>query len=245
MSAGRVTSKRRGCTFLIAPSALRSSSFRAVAYTTCPCAARCSVILRPMPLLAPVTRTALETVGSLDCAGAHSSAASSAHIVVRSTRMSASLLRMEPKSRHSVVTTTGRTQTAYCIWPAIRCPGPTVRYVSSLFERARYIMLRTHTGSRLIYMYADSRRPAQRRMRLRKGIRELSGYSYELSMYRPQPMPDLFERMHGYACIEAACEAGRFQLLSTGPKARVRRRRTRRRTIPAARLKLQVLPFDG
>ena len=74
---------------------------------------------------------------------------------------------------------------------------------------------------------------------------ELSGYSYELSMYRPQPMPDLFERMHGYACIEAACAAGRFQLLSTGPKARVRRRSTRRRTIPSARLKLQVLPFDG
>jgi hypothetical protein len=54
---------------------------------------------------------------------------------------------------------------------------------------------------------------------------EPGGYSYELSMYRPRPIPDLFERMHGYACVEAACEAGRFQLLSTGPKARVRRRR--------------------
>jgi hypothetical protein len=94
------------------------------------------VILRPMPLLAPVTRTALETVDSLDCAGAHSSAASNAHIVVRNTRMAASLLRTEetdwtgpslstgttlPKSSLSLVPTTERTQTAYCIGPAIRC----------------------------------------------------------------------------------------------------------------------------
>ena len=79
------------------------------------------MILRPMPLLAPVTRTALETVGSLGCAGAHSSAASNAHIVDRSIRMTASLLRTLPKSSLSLVPTTGRTQTAYCIGPAIRC----------------------------------------------------------------------------------------------------------------------------
>src|SRR4051812_4944162 len=89
-----------------------------------------------MPLLAPVTSTALETVCSLDCAGAHSSAASNAQIVIRSARMAASLLRTEDadwtelhsapvttllKSSLSLVRTTRRTQTACCNWPAIRC----------------------------------------------------------------------------------------------------------------------------
>src|SRR5687768_15626452 len=55
-----------------------------------------------MPLLAPVTRTALEAVGSAGCAGAHRSAQSNAHIVVRSIRMAASLL---PKSSFSLVLT--------------------------------------------------------------------------------------------------------------------------------------------
>src|SRR5580704_1101209 len=89
-----------------------------------------------MPLLAPVTRTALEIAFSLGCAPAHGSAASTAHIVVRSIRMAPSLLRTEdtdgtglhsapatqlPKSSLSLVPTTGRTQTAYFIGPAIRC----------------------------------------------------------------------------------------------------------------------------
>src|SRR5215208_5317004 len=81
-----------------------------------------------MPLLAPVTRTALEAVCSLACAWAwaHSNVASNALVVIRSTRMAASLLHSAPattlpKSSLSLVPATGRTQTAYCIGPAIRC----------------------------------------------------------------------------------------------------------------------------
>src|SRR5262245_56567315 len=111
-----------------------------------------------MPLLAPVTRTALETVGSLacvcspDCAGAHSSTASNAHIVVRSTRMAASLLRTEVELQSSAHRRTH--QTAHCIGPAIRCmtdltddPGSRVRVaitreVKLLFRFRRIPMLR-------------------------------------------------------------------------------------------------------
>lgn len=119
------------------------------------------------------------------------------------------------------------------------------RYVSFLFEQAQYIMLRSTTGRgsyicmrTLVDLLSDE-------CGYVRIFAELSGYSYELSTYRQRPIPDLFERMHGYACVEAACEAGRFQLLSMEPNEKVRRRRTRRRTIPSARLRLQVLPLEG
>jgi len=43
---------------------------------------------------------------------------------------------------------------------------------------------------------------------------ERDGFGYELSTYLPRPLPDLFERMSGYASIGAACEAARYQLSS-------------------------------
>lgn len=58
---------------------------------------------------------------------------------------------------------------------------------------------------------------------------ELDGYSYEVCTYRPMPIPDLFERMCGYDSAIAACEAARFQLLSTAGVKSMRRRSSRRR----------------
>ena len=60
---------------------------------------------------------------------------------------------------------------------------------------------------------------------------ERDGYSYELSTYHACPAADLFERMSGYASLAAACEAARFQLLSTPPR-RVLRRRSSRQLSP-------------
>jgi hypothetical protein len=57
---------------------------------------------------------------------------------------------------------------------------------------------------------------------------EFDGYSYEVSTYQPPPIPDLFERMCGYDSAVAACEAARFQLLSTAGVRRTRRRSRRR-----------------
>jgi hypothetical protein len=58
---------------------------------------------------------------------------------------------------------------------------------------------------------------------------ERNGYSYELSTYQPRPTADLFERMCGYASVDAACEAARLQLLSIEPRKSVRRRRSPQR----------------
>jgi acyl-coenzyme A thioesterase PaaI-like protein len=74
---------------------------------------------------------------------------------------------------------------------------------------------------------------------------ELDGYSYELSIYRPRPMADLFERLSGYDSVGAACEAARFQLLSAGPVKNVLRRNSRRRVIRSERYAQQSLPLVG
>jgi hypothetical protein len=43
---------------------------------------------------------------------------------------------------------------------------------------------------------------------------DLEGFSYELDVYLPKPIADLFERMGGYASANEACEAARNQLLA-------------------------------
>ncbi|HEX4973681.1 MAG TPA: hypothetical protein VFV69_21750 [Steroidobacteraceae bacterium] len=57
---------------------------------------------------------------------------------------------------------------------------------------------------------------------------EAEGYGYELSTYQPLPIPDLFERMCGYASVVAASEAAHLQLQSAGRVKTLRRRRPRR-----------------
>jgi hypothetical protein len=56
---------------------------------------------------------------------------------------------------------------------------------------------------------------------------EREGYGYEVAHYLPRPTADLFERMSGFASIEAACEAARYQLSSAQPVKRRRRRAVR------------------
>lgn len=43
---------------------------------------------------------------------------------------------------------------------------------------------------------------------------ERDGFGYELSTYRPLPIPDLFGRMSGFASPEAAFQAAEQQLAS-------------------------------
>ena len=57
---------------------------------------------------------------------------------------------------------------------------------------------------------------------------EAEGYGYELSTYQPLPIPDLFERMCGYASVVAASEAAHLQLQAAGRVKSLRRRRPRR-----------------
>jgi hypothetical protein len=58
---------------------------------------------------------------------------------------------------------------------------------------------------------------------------EKEGFGYELSTYRPLPIPDLFGRMSGFSSPEAACEAAKHQLASIKqamqPKSRPGRRK--------------------
>ena len=57
---------------------------------------------------------------------------------------------------------------------------------------------------------------------------EAEAYGYDLSTYQPLPIPDLFERMCGYASVVAASEAAHLQLQSAGRVKTLRRRRPRR-----------------
>ena len=54
---------------------------------------------------------------------------------------------------------------------------------------------------------------------------EWDGFGYELTTYRARPMPDLFERMSGYASAEAALEAAQQQLASVQQLRSTKRKR--------------------
>jgi hypothetical protein len=56
---------------------------------------------------------------------------------------------------------------------------------------------------------------------------EREGFGYELSTYRPRPMPDLFERMSGFHSPEAAFEAAQQQLASVHQALRSKSKRSR------------------
>jgi hypothetical protein len=51
---------------------------------------------------------------------------------------------------------------------------------------------------------------------------ELEGFGYELTTFRPCPMPDLFERMSGYASAESALEAAQQQLAAVNQVSHAR-----------------------
>ena len=57
---------------------------------------------------------------------------------------------------------------------------------------------------------------------------ERDGFGYELTTYRACPMPDLFERMSGYASAEAALEAAQQQLASVQQPRSIKRKRQSR-----------------
>ena len=57
---------------------------------------------------------------------------------------------------------------------------------------------------------------------------EETGFGYELTTYRLRPMPDLFERMNGFASAEAALEAAQQQLASVQQTRRTKKRRAAR-----------------
>lgn len=54
---------------------------------------------------------------------------------------------------------------------------------------------------------------------------ECEGFGYELTMYRPRPISDLFERMSGYESPKAALEAAQQQLASVHQMPRRKRKR--------------------
>lgn len=56
---------------------------------------------------------------------------------------------------------------------------------------------------------------------------EREGFGYELSTYRPLPIPDLFARMSGFASPEAACEAAQQQLASVHQTLQRKQKRSR------------------
>lgn len=57
---------------------------------------------------------------------------------------------------------------------------------------------------------------------------ERDGFGYELTTYRARPIPDLFERMSGYASAEAALEAAQQQLASVQQPRSMKRKRAAR-----------------
>jgi hypothetical protein len=64
---------------------------------------------------------------------------------------------------------------------------------------------------------------------------EREGFGYELTTFRPRPMPDLFERMSGYASAESALEAAQQQLAAVSQVSHARagslgRRRSKARS---------------
>ena len=70
-------------------------------------------------------------------------------------------------------------------------------------------------------------------------VYELDSYGYQLHVYQPESMPDLFERMSGYATVAEACEAAQHQLSSIGKGAigkgrKATKPRKRRNAAPAA-----------
>ena len=71
---------------------------------------------------------------------------------------------------------------------------------------------------------------------------ERDGFGYELTTFRARPMPDLFERMSGYASAEAALEAAQQQLASVQqPRSNKRKRRFK----TASRLQSSTLGTQG
>jgi hypothetical protein len=56
---------------------------------------------------------------------------------------------------------------------------------------------------------------------------EGTGFGYELTTYRVRPMPDLFERMNGFASAEAALEAAQQQLASVQQSKTLKKRRVK------------------
>ena len=71
---------------------------------------------------------------------------------------------------------------------------------------------------------------------------ERDGFGYELTTFRARPMPDLFERMSGYASAEAALEAAQQQLASVQqPRSNKRKRRFK----TASRLQSSTAGFQG
>lgn len=71
---------------------------------------------------------------------------------------------------------------------------------------------------------------------------ERDGFGYELTTYRARPMPDLFERMSGYASAEAALEAAQQQLASVQQSRSIKKKR---RTKTAARIHSSSAAFQG
>jgi hypothetical protein len=52
-----------------------------------------------------------------------------------------------------------------------------------------------------------------------------AGYSYELYVYQPTPVADLFESLGGYASAADACEAASQQLSAVYPRHRSKARK--------------------
>jgi hypothetical protein len=64
---------------------------------------------------------------------------------------------------------------------------------------------------------------------------ERDGFAYELSTYAPRPTPDLFEKMGGYASLDAACAAAQAQLSAVRHASARHRRRTALRPLRRSR----------
>ena len=65
-------------------------------------------------------------------------------------------------------------------------------------------------------------------------VYELDSYGYQLHVYQPESMPDLFERMSGYATAAEACEAAQHQLSAIGKGRKAAKPRKRRNAAPVA-----------
>ena len=56
-------------------------------------------------------------------------------------------------------------------------------------------------------------------------VYELDSYGYQLHAYEPAAMPDLFERMSGYASVTDACEAAQHQLSAMASRRKAKARK--------------------
>ncbi|HEY4368331.1 MAG TPA: hypothetical protein VGN07_13940 [Steroidobacteraceae bacterium] len=70
-------------------------------------------------------------------------------------------------------------------------------------------------------------------------------FGYELHVYRPGSMSDLFERMTGYASVLEACDAARTQLSAMAPRIKSKDRKAAKSSSGSAGSKAGNRPARG